>query len=240
MLTAVPDTPHLADGETEAQGQAAPEAVIHPQPAACAPSPSHPHAVAPAPDPRGRLRGRAGWGGASVLLCCLFRETLGLGAAASAAQRSERRPCRPAPPPPSPRPVPTIAPPPPSPSPRPASRLATNFGQSGGSGGGGALRAGGESARRNAQDALFPEPPNVLGPGRGGPDITARAAPPRAARDLGLVFPSGDPRRPQGGGCYPRQGAAAAPARKVLAARVRGVGGRRRKEGQWVEPEGSG
>lgn len=45
--------------------------------------------------------------------------------------------------------------------------LATNFGQSGG--GGGALRAGGESARRNAQDALFPaRRPNVLGPGRGG------------------------------------------------------------------------
>lgn len=156
----------------------------------------------------------------------------------SAEERKEALQARPAPaiapPRPHHRPAPAIAPP------RPASRLATNFGQSGGSGGGGALRAGGESARRNAQDALFPEPPNVLGPGRGGPDITARAAPPRAARDLGLVFPSGDPRRPQGGGCYPRQGAAAAPARKVLAARVRGVGGRRRKEGQWVEPEGSG
>lgn len=43
--------------------------------------------------------------------------------------------------------------------------LPTNFGQSGG---GGALRAGGESARRNAQDALFPAlRTNVLGPGRG-------------------------------------------------------------------------
>lgn len=46
--------------------------------------------------------------------------------------------------------------------------LPTNFGQSG-RGGGGALRAGGESARRNARDALFPAwRPNVLGPGRGG------------------------------------------------------------------------
>lgn len=46
-------------------------------------------------------------------------------------------------------------------------RLPTNFGQSGG---GGALRAGHESARRNAQDSLFPaRRTNVLGPGRGGP-----------------------------------------------------------------------
>ena len=73
-------------------------------------------------------------------------------------------------------------------------RLPTNFGQSSGCG---ALRAGGESARRNAQDALFPALPtlrrNVLEPGCGGPDITERAAPPRAARDCGLSCPAGTP-----------------------------------------------
>lgn len=99
MLTAVPDTPHLADGETEAQGQAAPEAVIHPQPAACAPSPSHPHAVAPAPDPRGRLRGRAGWGGALCLALLLVwgnPRTGGCGER-SAEERKEALQARPAP-----------------------------------------------------------------------------------------------------------------------------------------------
>lgn len=41
---------------------------------------------------------------------------------------------------------------------------------------GGALRDSRESARRNAEDALFPacQRTNVPGPGRGGPDITAR------------------------------------------------------------------
>lgn len=39
---------------------------------------------------------------------------------------------------------------------------------------GGALRDGCESAQRNVEDALFPahQRTNVLGPGRGGPDIT--------------------------------------------------------------------
>ena len=66
-----------------------------------------------------------------------------------------------------------------------------------------ALRAGDESACKNVQDALFSALPtlrrNVLGPGCGGPDITDRAAPPRAAGDSGLSCPAGDPRRPQGG-----------------------------------------
>lgn len=41
---------------------------------------------------------------------------------------------------------------------------------------GGALRDGCESAHRNVEDALFPahQRTNVLGPGRGGPDITVR------------------------------------------------------------------